>query len=116
MNKKRLAGIEKEMSRLIAQLLFEEVKNPKLDCMISIVIIKITDDLRYADVYFSPLAYSGKEIKKESVEEGLNEVKRFLRKRIGEELNLRFVPEIRVKIDDSIEYGVKISKILNEIK
>lgn len=116
MNKKRLAGIEKEMSRVISQLLFEEVKNPKLKCMISVTRIKVTEDLKFADVYFSYMTYNGEEVAKSTVEEALNEVKRFLRKRCGEELNLRYVPEIRVKMDDSIEYGVKISKILNDIK
>lgn len=116
MNKKRLAGIEKEMSRIISQLLFEEVKNPKLNCMISVTRIRVTEDLKFADVYFSLLGYNGAEVNRNAVEDGLNDVRRFLRKRVGEELNLRYVPEIRVKIDDSIEYGVKISKILNDIK
>ena len=116
MNKKRLAGIEKEMSRVIAQVLFEEVKNPKLKCMISVTRIKVTEDLKFADVYFSLLAYNGEELNIKAVEEALNEVKRFLRKRCGEELSIRYVPEIRVKIDDSIEKEKKISKILNDIK
>ncbi|MFR4520914.1 MAG: ribosome-binding factor A [Fusobacterium sp.] len=40
----------------------------------------------------------------------------FLRKKVSEELNLRFVPEMRIKIDDSIEYAVRISKLLDDIK
>ena len=53
---------------------------------------------------------------RDKVEEGLNEIRGFLRKKISEELSLRYVPEVRVKIDDSIEYAVKISKLLDDLK
>ena len=40
----------------------------------------------------------------------------YFRKLIGNQLTLRFVPEVRIHLDDSIEYGIKIASILNEIK
>ena len=48
--------------------------------------------------------------------EDLNKLKGFFRKLIGNQLSLRFVPEVRIHLDDSIEYGIRISSILNEIK
>lgn len=117
MNKKRLAGIEKQVSRLISQVLFEEVKNPKINGLVSVTGCRVTPDLKFADVSFSIMPIGNKEdFNLEKNLEGLEEVKRYLRKRVGEELNLRYTPEIRVKLDDTIEYGVKISKILNETK
>ena len=48
--------------------------------------------------------------------EELNKLKGFFRKKLGSQLSMRFVPEIRIHLDDSVEYGVKIASILNEIK
>ena len=45
-----------------------------------------------------------------------DQIKGFLRKRVAEEIEIRYIPEIRVKIDDSIEHAVKISKLLNDLK
>jgi len=53
---------------------------------------------------------------KEEIIEELNKLKGFFRKKLGSQLSMRFVPEIRIHLDDSVEYGVKIASILNEIK
>lgn len=116
MNKKRVAGIEKEISRLISKVLLEEIKNPKINGLVSVTKCKITPDIKFADVFFSIMSTKGEEIDTEKTLEGLNEIKKYLRKRLGEELSLRYTPEIRVKLDETIEYGVKISEILNKIK
>ena len=117
MNKKRLAGIEKEISKLVSRVLFEEIKNPKINGIVSVTGCRVTPDLKFADVSFSIMPIG--QVADFDIEkniEGLNEVKKYLRKRLGEELGLRYTPEIRVKLDDTIEYGVKISKILNDNK
>jgi ribosome-binding factor A len=116
MNKKRLAGIEKQISRVISQVLFEEIKNPKINGLVSVTGCRVTPDLKFADISFSIMPTKSEEFDREKTVEGLEEVKRYFRKRIGEELNLRYTPEVRVKLDDTIEYGIKISKILNENK
>lgn len=115
MRKQRLAAIEKEVLRVISKTLLEDVKNPKVKGLVSLVKVRVTEDLKFADLYFT-IYSDNSEINKAKVEEGLNEIKGFLRKKISEELALRYVPEIRVKIDDSIEYAVKISKLLDELK
>jgi ribosome-binding factor A len=48
--------------------------------------------------------------------EELTKLKGYFRKNIGDRLSIRHVPEVRIHLDDTIEYGVKISAILNEIK
>ena len=55
-------------------------------------------------------------VNKEKIAEDLNKLKGFFRKKIGSQLSIRFVPEVRIHLDDSVEYGVKIASILNEIK
>ena len=46
----------------------------------------------------------------------LNEIKGFLRKRVAEEVDIRYTPEIRVKLDNSMENAMKITKLLNDLK
>ena len=116
MRKQRLAAIEKEVMRVISKTLLEDVKNPKVKGLVSLVKVIVTEDLKFADLYFTIYSGENNQVNRDRVEEGLNEIKGFLRKRISEELSLRYVPEVRVKIDDSIEYAVKISKLLDDLK
>lgn len=117
MKRERLAGIEKEMAKVISQVLFEEIKNPKIKGLVSVTNVRVTEDLKFADVYFSILSdINTQKIDKESVLEGLNQIKGFLRKRVADEIEIRFIPEIRVKLDNSMENAARISKLLNELK
>lgn len=116
MKRQRLAGIEKEIARVISQVIFIEVKNPKVKGLVSVTNVRVTEDLKFADVYFSILGDGESSVSKEDVLQGLNEIKGFLRKRVAEEIDIRFIPEIRVKLDDSIEHAIKISKLLNDLK
>ena len=52
----------------------------------------------------------------EEILEALNEIKGFLRKRVAEEVDIRYTPEIRVKLDNSMENAMKITKLLNDLK
>ena len=114
MKRQRLAGIEKEMARVISQVLMEEVKNPKIKGLVSVTKVNVTEDLKFADVYFSVMGQENSNTAE--VTEGLNQIKGFLRKRVAEEIEIRYIPEIRVKLDDSIEHAIKISKLLNDLK
>ncbi len=114
MKKQRLAGIEKEMARVISQALLEDVKNPKIKGIVSVTSVHITEDLKFADVFFSVMGEEN--LNSVEILEGLNQIKGFLRKRVAEEIEIRYIPEIRVKMDDSIEHAIKISKLLNDLK
>ena len=116
MKKQRLEGIGKEMMRVISKVLLEEVKNPKIKGLVSVTEVNVTEDLKFADTYFSilpPLNDEEKQYDHEEILEALNEIKGFLRKRVAEEV---FTPEIRVKLDNSMENAMKITKLLNDLK
>ena len=119
LKRQRLAGIEKEILRVVSKVLLEEIKNPKISGIVSVTKVSVTEDLKYADTYFSilpPINEIEKTVSQEEVLENLNQIKGFLRKRIAEEVEIRYVPEIRVKIDNSIENAIKITKLLNDLK
>ena len=115
MRKQRLLGIEKQMTRIISTALFMEVKNPKIQGMVSVTKIEVTQDLRYADAYFSVLSVGENKVDELMVLEGLNEIKKYLRKRVSEETNLRYVPEIRVFLDDTVARAIKISNLIDKV-
>ena len=115
MNDRRRKGLEKEISRIVGMTLLTEIKNEKIKNLVSIHKVELTKDGRYLDLTFSILDLKNN-VNKEKLVEDLEKLKGFFRKTIGSQLSVRFVPEIRIHIDDSVEYGVKISSILNEIK
>ena len=115
MNDRRKRGLEKEISRIIGMTLLTEIKNDKIKNLVSIHKVELTKDGRYLDLTFSILDLKDN-INKEKTAEDLNKLKGFFRKKIGSQLSIRFVPEVRIHLDDSVEYGVKIASILNEIK
>lgn len=115
MNDRRKKGLEKEISRVIGMALLTEVKNDKIKNLVSIHKVEITKDGRYLDLTFSILDLKNN-VNKEKILEELNKLKGFFRKKIGSQLSVRFVPEVRIHLDDSVEYGIKITSILNEIK
>ena len=88
------------------------VKDPRLQgCMLSIVRCEATPDLRWCKVYISVLgSYDAKELKR-----GFKSVSGFLRRELAHMLTLRYTPELVFEIDDSISYGVHISKLLNDL-
>ena len=115
MNDRRKRGLEKEISRIIGMTLVTEIKNDKIKNLVSIHKVELTKDGRYLDLTFSVLDLKDR-VNKEKIAEDLNKLKGFFRKKIGSQLSIRFVPEVRIHLDDSVEYGVKIASILNEIK
>ncbi|MCI5724298.1 MAG: 30S ribosome-binding factor RbfA [Fusobacterium gastrosuis] len=119
MKRQRLAGIEKEILRVISKVLLEEVKNPKISGKVSVTKVSVTEDLKFADTYFSMLPSvneNEKLISQDEMLENLNQIKGFLRKKVAEEVDIRYIPEIRVKIDNSIENAIRITKLLNDLK
>ena len=116
MRRQRLAAIEKEILKVVSTALLEDVKNPKVKGLVSLTKVNVTEDLKFADLYFTTLSIENDEKARKVIEEGLNEIRGFLRKKVASELSLRFIPEMRIKMDDSIEYAVRMAKILDDIK
>lgn len=112
MNSQRLSRISETIRQEISELIQKEVKDPRVG-FITITGVKVTADLRFADIYFSVL---GSDKSKKSTQIGLKNASGFLRKAIGQRLRMRFVPEIRFRFDRSIEYSTQIDTVLAKIK
>ena len=110
MAKYRQGRINDEFQKEVAMIL-RDVKDPRVSgAFISVTAAEVTPDLKFAKVYYSALMGDKKEIKR-----GLISSAGFIRGQIAKRMNLRITPEITFVEDGSIEYGAKISKILEGI-
>ena len=99
--------IQKELSSLL-----RSVKDPRVqDVMISITRVETTPDLRYTKVYVSFL----QEDKAKDAMAGLKSAAGFLRRQLGQNLRLRYAPEIVWALDDSITYGARMLNLINSL-
>lgn len=100
--------IQKELSSVIRNL-----KDPRVqDTMISVTRVEATPDLRWAKVYVSFL----QEEKAKDALKGLKSASGYLRRELGQRLQLRYTPELQWEQDDSIVYGAKMLKLINSLE
>jgi ribosome-binding factor A len=111
-NKTRLARINDGILREMAEILRSEIKDPRAARITSVTRVDTTNDLAYSKVYVSVLG--GRE-DKDAVMAALKSASGFVRKEIASRLNLRVTPEFRFILDDSMEYGERLTRIIKEI-
>lgn len=109
----RSGRIGEEIKKIISELLISGLKDPRLDKFMSISAVEVTEDYSYATVYISTLDFSDEERKE--VLTAFKSAGGFLRREIGKRMQLRIVPELRFKIDTSLEYGLHMAKIIEEV-
>ncbi len=107
----RTARISEEMKREISSIIQNELKDPRLSSLISVTNVNVTKDLRYAKVYVSVM---GNEEEKKNSLEGLKSAAGFIRREVGHRIQLRYTPEVQFELDNSIEHGAYISKLIDE--
>ena len=110
--KQRASRVAEELRKIISQILLEELTDPRVGFM-TITHIDVTDDLRYARVFYSVL---GDEAQKEATAEALEEQLKYIRRLAVERINMKFAMEIKFEVDKSIDHSFRIDSILKKIK
>jgi ribosome-binding factor A len=95
----------------IAALLTKEIKDPRIG-FVSIMSVRMSPDLRYANVYVSVL---GEEKQRASSMAGLRNAARWMRGVVGRKLALRFAPEIRFFPDDTLDRVFHLEEIFDQL-
>lgn len=114
MNQKRVNRISSEINKVISQCLYNTIKDPNLDPIYTAITdVIVTNDLSFATIYISVI---GDENKKANTLKGFENAKGFLKKEIGKNVELRHIPELIFKLDESSERGMHIENIINELK
>ncbi|MCX4325999.1 MAG: 30S ribosome-binding factor RbfA [Lachnospiraceae bacterium] len=101
-----------EVQREISTIISREIKDPRIHPMTSVVSVNVTPDLKFAKIFVSVL---GSEEDKENTHKGLLSAAPHIRSLLAKSLNMRNTPELEFIIDDSIEYGVNMSKKIDDL-
>lgn len=104
--------INAEVQKELANLIRSEIKDPRVGTMTCVTDVEVAPDLKTCKVWISVLGDEG--ILDETIK-GLKSAEGFLRRQLASNLNLRNTPELRFIPDTSIEYGMKMNKLLDEV-
>ena len=100
--------VQRELSRIISR----EIKDPRIAPMTSVVAVEVAPDLKSCKAYISVL---GDEQAQQDTLAGLKSAVGYIRRELARTNNLRNTPEIRFVLDQSIEYGVNMSKLIDDV-
>ena len=104
--------INEEVMRELSNIIRGEIKDPRINPMTSVVAVEVAPDLKTAKAYISVL---GDEESQKKTLAGLHSAEGYIRRALAKSINLRNTPEIRFILDQSIAYGVEMSKKIDEV-
>ncbi len=111
-NSLKNSRINGEVQRALAQIIRGEIKDPRINPLTSVVSVEVAPDLKNCKAFISVLG------DKKSVDDtlaGLNSAIGFIKNRLAKTINLRNTPDIHFIMDQSIAYGVEMSKKIEEV-
>ena len=100
--------INGEVLRELSNIIRGEIKDPRINPMTSVVAVEVAPDLKTCKAYISVLG-------DEESQAGLKSAEGYIRRELARGINLRNTPQITFVLDQSIEYGVKMSKMINDV-
>ena len=107
----RHGRLEQDVKIALSDIIMNDVKEPSVTGLISVTDVKITPDQKYAKVYVSIF---GKE-NKNKVIEALKKATGFIKRELGRRVRMRNMPDITFELDNSMEYGEHMDKVIKEV-
>lgn len=104
--------INSEVQRELSEIISRELKDPRIQPMTTVVAVEVTPDLKFCKAYISVLG--SEEAGKDTIK-GLKSAEGFIRTQLAKRVNLRNTPVITFVLDQSIEYGVNMTRLINEV-
>lgn len=104
--------INGEVQRELSQIIRMEIKDPRISVMTSVTAAEVAPDLKTCRAYISVL---GDEKAKADTLAGLRSAEGYIRRLLAKNVNLRNTPEIQFVLDESIEYGMNMSKLIDDV-
>ncbi len=109
----RMRRVAKQIKKDVSQIIGTELKDPRISGITSVTGVEMSKDLRYASIYVS---IYGDNSERDLTLAVLDKASGFVRSEIGRRIRLRYTPEISFHLDNSIEYGNRIDKIIKTLK
>jgi len=114
MTRRRQERMAVEIQKVLAQIIRDNIKDPQIDFSeVSISKVELSNDLSNAKVYVSIM---GDENKQNDTMQAIQKAKGYLRSELAQVIQLRHAPELNIKLDKSIEQGIRIAALLDELK
>ncbi|MDO4647405.1 MAG: 30S ribosome-binding factor RbfA [Eubacteriales bacterium] len=104
--------INSEVQKELSEIIRSEIKDPRIHPMTSVMGVEVAPDLKTCKAFISVL---GSKEEKEATIRGLSSAEGYIRRKLASGMNLRNTPEIRFILDESIEYGVTMSKMIDDL-
>lgn len=104
--------INGEVQRVLAEVIRGEIKDPRISPWTSVVAVEVAPDLKSCKAWISVL---GDEEARKATLEGLKSAEGFIKRQLARTINLRNTPELTFVMDQSIEYGVNMSRKIDEV-
>ena len=104
--------INGEVLKELSNIIRSEIKDPRINPMTSVVSVEVAPDLKTCKAYISVL---GDEQSQKDTITGLKSAEGYIRRELARTVNLRNTPEIKFILDPSIEYGINMSKLIDEV-
>ena len=111
-NSIKMTRVNNEVLRELSNIIRSEIKDPRINPMTSVVAVDVAPDLKTCKAYISVL---GDKVSQDSTITGLKSAASYIRTLLAKTVNLRNTPEITFILDQSIEYGVNMSKLIDEV-
>lgn len=108
----RVEKLQELIKQEFSKIILNDVKNPNIG-FVTITQVELTNDLRHAKIWLS--AYGSKEAQEKTIQ-GIAHSLGYIRSEIGKRIRLKFVPELHLQTDTSLEYSEHIQKLLMQIK
>lgn len=104
--------INGEVQRVLAEIIRGELKDPRVTSLTSVVAVEVSPDLKTCKAWISVL---GDEKVQQDTMAGLKSSLGFIKNRLAKVINLRNTPDIQFILDQSIAYGVNMSRLINSV-
>ena len=112
MGQLRMERVQELMKQELSKIILQDLKDPRIG-FVTVTAVDVSSDLRNARVYVSLM---GSEQQIADSWRGLQSSRGFLRREIGHRVRLRYTPELTLELDKSVDYGVHIQELLQQIK
>ena len=104
--------INGEVQKELAEIIRGEIKDPRISPLTSVISVEVAPDLKTCKAWIS--VYGDDRVAKDTLA-GLRSAEGYIRRELARRINLRNTPEIRFIVDQSIAYGVKMSRLIDEV-
>lgn len=104
--------INGEVQRVLADIIRGEIKDPRINPLTSVIAVEVSPDLKTCKAWISVL---GDAKSQEDTLAGLRSASGFIKSKLAKTINLRNTPEMTFVMDQSIAYGVNMSKMIDDV-